>query len=387
MASAPIEGRVDERFSAVRDAFARNFAEEDEVGAGVCLQIGGRVVVDLWGGHTDPERTRPWQEHTVVNAYSVGKGILALLTMTLVERGVLRLDTPVARTWPAFGAADKGDITLRQLLAHQAGLPAVRERLPEGAMLDWTCMCDALARQAPWWAPGTAHGYHVNTYGYLVGEVIRRATGQRVGEVLRETLCGPIGADYHYGLPTARHADAAIVIAPQPTLTTEAQWSIAFPPTGDHEHDTMIWHAYFNPSGISGMGTVNTPGWRLAEIPSTNGHGTARAVTALYALALRDDDPGPSRASIAEATRVHSDGPDRVLSRPSRFGLGFQLPSEDRPIGPHTGAFGHYGYGGTLGFADPEADLAFGYVMNRPGDRWQTVRTQRLIDAVYDCLD
>jgi CubicO group peptidase (beta-lactamase class C family) len=181
----------------------------------------------------------------------------------------------------------------------------------------------------------------------------------------------------------------ATVVAPQTLLTKEEEWARAFPPTGDAEHDRMVWHAYFNPSGLSGIGTVNTEAWRLAAIPSTNGHGTARAVASIYATLLGGGPPGAiwaGGALRAEARAIHADGEDRVLGRPTRHGLGFQLSQPGRPLGPNPGSFGHYGYGGSLGFADPEAGVAFGYLMNRPGDRWKTPRTQRLIDAVYACL-
>ncbi len=381
-----IGGSCDTRFAPVRQAFEANFGDLDEVGAALSVRVAGRVVVDLWGGWLDAERSRDWQADTLVNVYSVGKGVLSLLVLCFVERGVVGLDEPVSQVWPEFAAEDKHTITLRQLLSHRAGLPAVRPRLPEGAMLDWQRMCAALAAERPWWTPDSAHGYHVNTFGYLIGEVIRRASGLPIGEALRRTLTGPIDADFHWGLPAARHAAVARVIAPDMSLTTEEQWARAFPPTGDREQDQMVWHTYFNPSGLSGIGSVNTAPWREAAIPSTNGHASARAVAALYGAALISDGPGPGRSLLREATRIHSDGADRVLGRPSRFGLGFQLPSPERPIGPNAAAFGHYGYGGSLGFADPEADLAFGYVMNRPGDRWQTPRTKRLVDAVYACL-
>lgn len=386
MSELSIGGACDPKFAAVRQAFEANFGDLDEIGAALSVHVAGRRVVDLWGGWLDAEKSRDWRADTLVNVYSVGKGVLSLLVLCLVERGVLDLDAPVSLVWPEFAAEDKQRITLRQLLAHRAGLPAVRERLPEGAMLDWDRMCTALAAERPWWTPDSAHGYHVNTFGFLIGEVIRRATGRPIAEVLRSTLTGPLGADFHWGLAAARHTEVARVIALDVSLTTEEQWARGFPPTGDREQDLMVWHTYFNPSGLSGIGSVNTAPWRLAAIPSTNGHANARAVCALYAGALTPGGPGPGRGLLTEATKIHSDGADRVLGRPSRFGLGFQLPSPERPIGPNASAFGHYGYGGSLGFADAEADLAFGYVMNRPGERWQTPRTRRLIDAVYACL-
>jgi len=386
---ARIDGETDPAFAAVREAFVSNFSERRELGAALCVKLGGRTVVDLWGGHADVAKTRPWTRDTLVNAYSVGKGILAMLVMAVVERGELDLDAPVAQRWPEFAAAGKEKLSLRTLLCHSVGLPSVRARLPESALYDWDAMTRALASQAPWWEPGIAHGYHVNTYGFLAGELVRRATGWPVGEALARLVTGPAEAEFWYGLPRSEHARVAEVDAPQVALTTEAQWAAAFPQTGDALRDRMIWHCYFNPSGLSGIGTVNTPEWRLATIPSTNGHGTARAVATLYAAFLEGGPPVAPWAGEAlrrEATTIHADGEDRVLGRPTRFGLGFQLTQENRPIGPGRSSFGHYGYGGSLGFADPEAGLAFGYLMNRPGDRWQNPRTQQLIDAVYDSL-
>jgi len=387
--NVPIDGDCDDRFSAVREAFAVNFAEEDEIGAGVCARVDGRTVVDLWGGHRDAARTRIWERDTLVNAYSVGKGVVAMLLLSSVEAGMLDLDAPVSRCWPEFEAGGKGDVTVRELASHQAGLPAVRVRLPEDAWLDWAMMCSALADQEPYWDPGTTHGYHTNTFGFLLGEVIRRATGVAIGEALARVMA-EVGVDgFYYGLPQREHGRAAEIVAPQAVLTTREQWAMAFPPTGDEEHDTMIWHSYFNPSGLSGIGSVNTAAWRSAVVPSTNGHGTARAVAALYDSMLGRPLRGcawPGKALLGDATAIQVDGPDRVLGRDSRFGVGFQLTMPGRPLGPNDGSFGHYGYGGALGFADPEAGVAFGYLMNRPGDRWRTPRTQRLVDAVYASL-
>ncbi len=388
--NAPVDGDCDDRFSAVREAFEVNFAEEDEIGACVCVKVDGRTVVDLWGGHRDAARTRAWERDTLVNAYSVGKGVAAMLLLATVEAGAVDLDAPVARYWPEFEAEGKGDVTIRELASHQAGLPAVRERLPEDAWLDWERMCSALAGQRPYWDPGTAHGYHTNTFGFLVGELIRRATGVPVGDMLARVMAEIGEEGFYFGLPLGEHGRAAEIVAPQAVLTTPEQWAMAFPATGDDEHDTMIWHGYFNPSGLSGIGSVNTAPWRSAVVPSTNGQATARAVTALYDSLLGRplrERAWPGKTLLRDATSIHVDGPDRVLGRLSRFGVGFQLTMPGRPLGPNDGSFGHYGYGGALGFADPQAGVAFGYLMNRPGDRWQTLRTQRLVDAVYASLD
>jgi CubicO group peptidase (beta-lactamase class C family) len=327
-----------------------------------------------------------------VNAYSVGKGILATLTLALVERGVLDFDDLVAKHWPEFAAAGKGAVRLRTLLSHQAGLPAVRERLAEGAMLDWDTMCTALAAQAPYWEPGTRHGYHTNTFGFLVGEVIHRATGLGIGEALQRTLAAPLGVEYYWGVPEALHPRISEICAPEVdyVLRNEEEWAQAFPPRGDHETNEMIWHCYFNPSGLSGNGAVNTKEWRLAAIPSTNGHTNARAVAALYEALVRPTALGPPVASdalLAEATAIASDGEDAILGKPSRFGLGFQLTQPTRAVGLGPRSFGHFGYGGSLGFADRDADITFAYTINRPGSRWQTPRTQSLLEALSESLD
>ena len=289
----------------------------------------------------------------------------------------------VAHLWPEFAHAGKSEITLRQLLSHQAGLPAIAEPLPDGAALDWDVMIHALENQAPWWEPGTAFGYHVNTYGFLVGEAVRRAGGRTLGRLIRDEVAGPLDADIHIGLAAEHHSRVAEYRWPA-TNTMEP------PPEGATGLDLMRWNAYWNPPGISGAHWVNTPAWRLAEMPSTNAHGNARSVARLYAaLAKGGEIDGVrivSAAMLKEATREHSAGTDLVTQHPARFGLGFQLTQPERPMGPNAGAFGHFGAGGSLGFCDPDAALSFGYVTNDMGPRWQNPRNRALIDAVYACL-
>jgi CubicO group peptidase (beta-lactamase class C family) len=212
-----------------------------------------------------------------------------------------------------------------------------------------------------------------------------------VAEALRRYLTGPLEADFAWGISARDSKRAAQMYSPDAniSLTGPEDWSKAFPPTGDVQYDEMIWHSYFNPSGLSGGGVINTQAWREAVIPSTNGQGNARAVACIYDALLVHGRRDPVLAStqlVERARSIHADGEDYILKRPSRFGLGFQLWQPSRPLGPNPGSFGHYGYGGSLGFADPEARLAFGYVRNRLGRRWQTPRTQALIDAVYQSL-
>lgn len=376
----PLDGLCDPRFSAVRAAFANNFAQHGEPGAAVAMSLHGRPVVDLWGGWADRARTAPWQRDTLVNFFSVSKALCTICALRLVEQGKLDLDAPAARMWPEFASAGKEAVTLRHILTHQAGLPSLREPLPAGAMLDWQAMTEALARTEPWWTPGTAHGYHVNTFGFLVGEMVRRVSGRSIGTMLREDVAAPLGADVHIGLPVSEHARTAEYLWP---VTTSQQ---GMPATDE----AMRWNAYWNPPGISGGGYVNTPQWRSAEIPSTNGHGTARGVARVYAMLANggeiDDVCILARETIAAATVEHSNGFDLINQRPSRFGLGFQLTQPERPLGPNPGAFGHFGAGGSLGYCDPQAGIAFAYVTNDMGPRWQNPRNRALIDAVYASL-
>jgi CubicO group peptidase (beta-lactamase class C family) len=315
--------------------------------------------------------------------FSVGKGLVAVCAARLAGQGRLDVDAAVASCWPEFGAAGKGAVTVRQLLSHQAGLPAVRRRLPPGSMLDWPAMTAALAAEEPWWQPGTGHGYHVNTFGFLVGEVIRRLAGRTVGTLLREEIAGPLGADVHIGLPASQHSRVAPVPWPDPP-PGEAE------PAGLEPARLMAYNAYFNPGGLSGAGVVNSPAWRAAELPSANAHGTARGVARVYAALAAggtlDGTAVADPAALAAATAEQACGQDLVLGRPSRFGLGFQLTQPERPLGPGQAAFGHFGAGGSLGFCDPGSQVAFGYVMNQMGPRWQNPRTRALVDAVFACL-
>lgn len=375
-----IQGWYDPAFDAVREAFQANFDSRGETGAAVCVRVNGTVVADLWGGWADEQARRPWEPDTLVNVFSVGKGLVAACAARLAGQGRLDPDGYVASAWPEFGAAGKSSVTVRQLLSHQAGLPAVRSRLPAGSMLDHAVMTSALAAQEPWWEPGTGHGYHVNTYGYLAGELIRRVAGTSLGTLLRQEIAGPLGADVHIGLPPAEHARVARFTWNDPAPAE------AGPPGLGSGRELMRYNAYFNPSGLSGAGVVNDPAWRSAEIPSANAHATARGVARFYeALAAGGTgvvDPG----ALAEAASEHASGPDLVLDRPSRFGLGFQLTQPERPLGPGPAAFGHFGAGGSLGFCDPDSDVAVGYVMNRMTPGWRSPRTRALIDAVSACL-
>lgn len=378
-----VGGTVDPRFRAVGDVFAANF-DNGELGAACAVSVGGRVVVDLWGGWADADRSRPWQADTLVNAYSVGKPVVALSLLQLVASGELRLDEPATQRWPELLAGQRG-ATVRDVLCHRAGVPAIRQPLTNEALWDWDTMAEAVAATEPWWPPGSGHGYHVNTYGYLVGELARRVTGQLPDAWLR-SVAGALDADLVWALAPADEARCADVVW-ESKLAPGDGWP---DPATLAPEQAMIVLSYVNPPGLSSIGVVNTSAWRRTQVPSTNLHATARGIARLYAalaaggrldgFVLCDADV------LAEAVRPQSEGWCPFLEREVTFGLGFQPTRPDRPFGPNPGSFGHYGTGGALGFADPAAGVAFGYVMNAVRPRWQNARNRALVDALYSCL-
>jgi CubicO group peptidase (beta-lactamase class C family) len=374
----PVSGVCDPSFEAVRRAFVDNFAERGEVGAAVCVTCGGETVVDLVGGWRDAARTQPWTASTITGFYSVGKALLGLLLLRLVDEGRIGLDGPIASVWPEFAAEGKGGATIRHALCHRAGVPAIRERLTDDDLLDWQRMTGALAATEPWWTPGERHAYHTNTFGHLVGELVHRVGGSMPGDALR-ALAGPLGADVWFGVPLEAQPRCADVLwAPSQPLPTFDLDRLS----GDVLLNAL---AHFNPPGYSSVGLANTPEWRLTQIGSTSGHGSATGVARIY-TELAVPDRLLSQDLLREATRAQSTGPCPILGEDVTFGLGFDPTTTRRPLGPNPRSFGHFGTGGALGFADPDAEVAFGYVMNHVIPRWQSNRNRALIDAVYASL-
>jgi CubicO group peptidase (beta-lactamase class C family) len=385
---AIVEGQCDRAFEPVRDALAEALVSGFEVGAALAVYVDGRPVVDLWGGYADAARTRRWQRDTIVNLYSVGKAVSAVCALRLVDAGLLDLDAPVARYWPEFAQASKAGLPVRYPLTHQAALPAIARPLPPGAWSRWETITEALAVQEPWWELGSGHGYHVNTQGFLIGEVVRRITGRTLGAYLCESIAGPLGLDFFVGFGPELDPRCADTLPPRPSPETEElQRQMALDLNDLSGEALMRASAYRNPREFSGTGVVNTRAWRAAEVPSTNGHGNARAVARLYS-ALAGDGAldgrrllSPEIIARASAEQVHGD--DLMLRRPTRFGLGFQLTMAERRLGPNPRAFGHFGAGGSLGFADPDARLAFGYAMNQGSGGWQHKHVRHFVDLVY----
>jgi CubicO group peptidase (beta-lactamase class C family) len=356
-----IEGFCAPGFEAVRDAFAANFAAGREVGASFAATRDGVAVVDLWGGFADAARTRPWQRDTVVNVFSTTKAMTALCAHVLADRGLLDLDAPVARLWPEFAQAGKAALPVHLVLSHRAGLAAFHESLPIEALYDWRRMTDALAAETPWWEPGTDAGYHAVTFGHLVGELVRRASGKTLGAFLRDEVAGPLAADFQIGLPVADDARAADLVPATPDEIAAAGGR------GQPEPDSLLGRIMGNPP--LAPETANTRAWRAAEIPAANGHGNARSVARiLAALACGGSLDGVrllGRDALERSIAQQWQGRDLVLGMPMRWGLGFMLASETLPLGSSLRTFGHGGWGGSLGVADPDARVSWSYVMNK----------------------
>jgi len=375
------QGFCDPRFAGVREVFAHSFAERLETGASVSVAVDGRTVVDLWGGFSDAAGRRPWQRDTIVNVYSTTKGLTALCAHLLAERGAIDLDAPVARTWPEFAQAGKEGVLVRHLLCHQAGLPGLRRDLSVEDLYDWEKTTISLAAEAPWWEPGTSHGYHALTFGHLVGEVVRRASGRRLGRFFRDEVAAPLGADLHIGL--APEHDARVAELVPPPVDPGFRALLASDP------HSLLARALANPAADPRQ--TATRAWRGAEIPAANGHGNARSLARVYAaLACGGSLDGIAlcRAETLErASTVAASGPDRILQIPMHWGLGYVVNAAKTIYGPNPRSYGHTGFGGSFGFADPDARVAVGYAMNRMAATLVgEPRGAALIRAVYEAL-
>ncbi|EPJ38469.1 putative Beta-lactamase domain-containing protein 2 [Streptomyces afghaniensis 772] len=381
-----MRGHCDARFTAVRRTFEENFRERGELGAAVAVTVGGEVVVDLWGGWADAAHTRPWEQDTLVNVWSTTKGPVALCAHILADRGLLDLDAPVAAYWPEFAAAGKEKVLVRHLLSHRAGLAGLREPHSLEQLCDWELTTQRLAATQPWWEPGTTSGYHALTYGHLVGEVVRRVSGLMPGAFLEREVTGPLGIDFRIGLPEKDYGRAAEL--DQPPIAASSEQAAVFAQLAP-----AAIAAVTNPA-VSAAGTL-TPGWRAAEIPAANGHGTARAVAELYGVFAGRGSYGGKRILSPDAAERVREGQgscrDRGASGPvrgrDRGGLGLWLSGSNGSYGPNPRAFGHDGFGGSCGLADPEAHVSMGYVMNRMGPHIANdPRKMALVDALYSAL-
>lgn len=383
-----VQGTCDPGFSQLAEEFEANLAARGEVGASVCVIVDGEVVVDLWGGQAAPGV--PWQGDTIGHVWSCTKGATALCAHMLASRGELDLDAPVSRYWPEYAANGKEATLVRHLLAHQAGLPVLREPLPPGAFYDWKLMADRLAGQEPFWEPGTAHGYHALTFGYLVGEVVRRVSGRSLGTLFREEVAEPLGLEFWLGLPEEQEHRVAPTIPADPPETPPTFYIRAF--TDPASLPALL---LANEGGYMAPGESDSRAAHQAEFGAIGAITNARGLAGMYLpLSLGGGDL-VSREQLQVMSLTAVAGGDAVLAVPTRFSLGFMKSMDNRHLPPADSegalmsatAFGHAGMGGSAGFCDPAARLAFGYTMNKQGPGLGiNPRGQALVDAMYRTL-
>jgi CubicO group peptidase (beta-lactamase class C family) len=373
------QGSTDARFAKLRDAFGSCFTDGLEHGASVAVVVDGKPVADLWGGHTDAAKTRPWQQDTLVNVWSVTKGVVALAVAMLVERGKLAYDAPIAKVWPEFAAKGKEAITLDLAMSHRAGLNGLSVPMDDAGLYAWFPYVEALAAMAPLWEPGSRCAYHAISYGHLAGETLRRADGRTPGRFIAEEIAGSLGVPFFIGLPESEDRRVAAIIAGPKT----SDWLTELK-KGDYPHSTS------NPELVAER--PNDRAWRAAEIPGANGHATAGALAKIYGMmasgGMFDGRRLISREGIAAATRARFRGPDISFGTPSAFGAGFQLDEPCYGSRASAGSFGHTGWGGSMAFADPGAGIGFAFSTCRMlgFDDGNDPRRERLVEAVYDCL-
>jgi CubicO group peptidase (beta-lactamase class C family) len=349
-----IHGTCDPKFQAVKAAFENNFAANNEIGASVAITHKGEFVVDLWGGHLDAEKTKPWQEDTIVNVWSSTKTMAAMSMLLLADRGEVDLHAPVAKYWPEFAANGKDKTEVRHFMSHTAGVSGMDEKVEGDALYDWDWMTKSLAAQAPWWEAGTQSGYHALTQGHLIGEVVRRVTGQTIGQFYRQEIAEPLGADFHIGTPEALDARIGLLIPP------DAPVQLA-------DDDSIATRTFSNPA-VEAKQSWEID-WRRAEIPAANGHGNARSIVRAQTPMATGGEAFGKRIMSEAGTRTvfeqQAQGTDLVLGVPLTLGMGYGISSEEMPLGPNKNICYWGGYGGSLVLIDQDAEMCCSYVMNR----------------------
>ncbi len=374
-----VHGSCDDRFTAVREALARNL-DGEELGASVAVDLDGETVVALWGGYRDQERTTPWTQDTIVNVWSTTKCVLSLAALMLVDRGELDVHAPVGDYWPEFSAKGKKNVEVRHLMSHTSGVSAWEQPFSIRDMYDWETACERLAAQRPWWEPGTASGYHAANQGHLVGEVIRRITGRTFKQFVAEQIAGPLGADFQVG---AREADwgriAPVVPPPRPEANPDAD------PT------SVAMRTWTGP--VMSAKATTSPEWRAADLGALNGHSNARGVLDVLRVVTLGGEVG-GRRLLSEKTidlifDVQADGVDLVLEAPFRFGIGYALtPAPSVPYLPEGRVAWWGGWGGSLAVMDVDRRLTITYMMNKMGaGLLGSERAESYIRAVSAALD
>ena len=376
-----VKGYCDERFISAKSAFEKNFAIGLELGASFAVLLNGELVVDLWGGFSDPTKTKPWEKDTIVNVFSTTKVIAALCIHILVDRGLIDVEAPVCEYWPEFAEANKENVLVKHLLSHSAGLPGFDQEIPIEALYEWDRIIKLLEKQKSWWNPGSKIGYHMITFGYLVGELVRRVTGRSLGEFFRDEISVPLNIDFHIGLPESLDVRTAMIIPPQKVF---AKWQI-FLVKLLFKKTTRV---YFNPN-LENV-DFNSRAWRSAEIPASNGHGNARSIAQVGSIlacgGMYNKKRVLSESTVEKAIKPQISGRDVImLYRPAKFGLGLGLLDDKFYLGPRS--FGWGGAGGSLCVMDLEKRLSMGYAMNKMHMKGEDPRTGPIFKAVWDTIN
>lgn len=373
-------GHCDEKFARVREEFEKNLTERGDVGASFAATVDGEFVVDIWGGYRNADKTLPWEEDTLANVYSTSKTMTFISMLILADRGLLDLHDPVAKYWPEFAAEGKAGITIAHVLSHSAGLPGFSRPFAVEELYDWDLAVSDLAAQKPWWEPGTQSGYHAATQGFLLGEVVRRITGQSFGQWFKQNVAEVVGADFHVGVDPADFSRLADIV---PDETPAASVFTQMDPES-------IPARVFGGNG-STEGAVNSPGWRQAEIPAGNGHGNARSVVRAQTALANDGKAFGQQLLSAEGAmksrEVVIESTDLVLMFPVRFAMGYAYGNKLLPLSPNPDAIWWAGLGGSTVVIDRDNRTCFSYVMNQlkaamVGDE----RSSSLAVALYDAI-
>ena len=380
VAKIEVHGYCDPRFKAVKEAFAKNYKEDLEVGSSCAVTLNGKFVVDIWAGYKDAAKTKPWEKDTIVTVYSSTKVMTAICIHMLVDRGLLDVEKPVAKYWPEFAQAGKENLPVKYLLSHSSGLPGWDVPLKEKDLYDWNKITSLLAAQKPWHEPGMQEAYHSDTFGYLLGHLVLKITGKSLGTFFREEVAEPLNADFHIGLPKAHDSRVAELIPPKP-------------PAGDgsetFDPESIAYKVLLNP--LISPKSATSREWLAAEIPASNGQGNARSMARIGSVVACGGEVDGIRLfspeTLEKAIQEQIYKTDLVLGGPIRYGLGWGLVSKENPVSPNSRTCYWGGWGGSRLIMDLDAKLCFAYAMNKmiqslTGDP----RTNKLGKAVYDCM-
>jgi CubicO group peptidase (beta-lactamase class C family) len=377
---AELHGVCADQFEGVRSALEKNLESGEELGASLVVDIDGDLVVDLWGGYRDQDRTVPWTEDTITNVWSSTKTVTSLAALMLADRGELDVDAPVAKYWPEFAVNGKKDVLVRHLMSHSSGVSGLGQPAPVEVLYDWEQATSRMAAQAPWWEPGTASGYHALNYGHLVGEVVRRISGKTLKQFVAEEIAGPLGADFQIGAAESDWGRIANVVPPPP-LPIDLEALVL---------DSPAFKTFTGP--IPNADDANTPGWRRADIGAANGHGNAKSVARIMSVVARGGEVDGVRLLRPETIdlifREQANGIDLVLGVPLRFGIGYGLPLPELPWVPDGKICFWGGWGGSIIQMDLDRKMTFAYMMNKMGAG--VIGSDRSVEyeqAVYAAVD